>query len=217
VRNGLADVSVCAMKLLGVQSHRSLEHSSRRARIGGRSRRPEPKCWLQADFFSQGSRGNKSGIWQAGSPTLQPPPLHSGTLSRWIEPFRLQLETGSASIPVCSISFSTRVGAHQSHRRLSLEEQEADPGKIPDSSGFGAREGFQKYQNAFDPNANYSNGNFDIRNMFKGQVIYELPFGRGHQFLNNNLLLDEVLGRMAGFQCLRHRGRQPHGHHHGRQ
>jgi hypothetical protein len=86
------------------------------------------------------------------------------------------------------------VGAHQSHRRLSLEEQEADPGKIPDSSGFGAREGFQKYQNAFDPNANYSNGNFDIRNMFKGQVIYELPFGRGHQFLNNNLLLDEVLG-----------------------
>jgi len=63
-----------------------------------------------------------------------------------------------------------------------------------DSSGFGAREGFQNYQNAFDPSSNYSNGNFDIRNMFKGQVIYELPFGRGHQFLNNNLLLDEVLG-----------------------
>ena len=31
--------------------------------------------------------------------------------------------------------------------------------------------------------------------MFKGQVIYQLPFGRGHQFLNNNLVLDELLGR----------------------
>ena len=55
-----------------------------------------------------------------------------------------------------------------------------------DSSGWGAREGFQNYQNAFDPNANYSNSNFDIRNMFKGQVIYELSFGRGHQLLNND-------------------------------
>ena len=64
-----------------------------------------------------------------------------------------------------------------------------------DSAGFGAREGFQNYQNSFDPSANYSNGNFDIRNMFKGQVIYQLPFGRGHQFLNNNLVLDELLGR----------------------
>lgn len=63
-----------------------------------------------------------------------------------------------------------------------------------DSAGFGAREGFQNYQDAFDPNANYSNGNFDIRNMFKGQVIYQLPFGKGHQLLNNSLLLDEILG-----------------------
>lgn len=63
-----------------------------------------------------------------------------------------------------------------------------------DSSGWGSREGYQNYQNAFDPSANYSNSNFDIRNMFKGQAIYQLPFGRGRQFLNNNLLLDEVLG-----------------------
>jgi len=63
-----------------------------------------------------------------------------------------------------------------------------------DSAGWGAREGYQNYQNAFDPNANYSNGNFDIRNMFKGQAIYQLPFGRGHQFLNKSLLFDELLG-----------------------
>jgi hypothetical protein len=63
-----------------------------------------------------------------------------------------------------------------------------------DSAGFGAREGYQNYQNAFNPHDNYSNGNFDIRNQLKGQVIYQLPFGRGKAFLNNNLLLDELVG-----------------------
>lgn len=63
-----------------------------------------------------------------------------------------------------------------------------------DSSGWGSRGGYQNYQNAFDPSANYSNSNFDIRNMFKGQAIYVLPFGRGQMFMNNNALLDEALG-----------------------
>jgi hypothetical protein len=63
-----------------------------------------------------------------------------------------------------------------------------------DSSGFGSREGFQNYQNAFKPSDNYANSNFDIRNMFKGQAIYTLPFGKGKQFLNNNWVLDELLG-----------------------
>ncbi len=63
-----------------------------------------------------------------------------------------------------------------------------------DSSGWGSRGGYQNYQNAHDTNANYSNSNFDIRNMIKGQAIYVLPFGRGRMFLNNNVLLDEVVG-----------------------
>ena len=63
-----------------------------------------------------------------------------------------------------------------------------------DTSGFGSREGYQNYQNAFSPASNYSNGNFDIRNMFKGQVIYQLPVGKGRQFLNNNWIVDELIG-----------------------
>jgi hypothetical protein len=63
-----------------------------------------------------------------------------------------------------------------------------------DSSGWGSRGGWQNYQNAFNPADNYSNSNFDIRNMFKGQAIYLLPLGRGRQFLNNNALLDEIIG-----------------------
>lgn len=63
-----------------------------------------------------------------------------------------------------------------------------------DSSGQGAYYGVQVFQNAYDPSANYGPSNFDIRNMFKGQGIYELPFGRGRRFLNNGGLMDAVVG-----------------------
>lgn len=63
-----------------------------------------------------------------------------------------------------------------------------------DSSGWGSREGYQNYQNAYAPSENYSQSNFDIRHMFKGEAIYQLPFGKGMQFLNSNLIADEVLG-----------------------
>jgi hypothetical protein len=63
-----------------------------------------------------------------------------------------------------------------------------------DSSGWGSHGGNETWQNAFDPKANYGNSNFDIRNAFKGSALYQLPFGKGRQFLNNNSLLDEVIG-----------------------
>jgi hypothetical protein len=63
-----------------------------------------------------------------------------------------------------------------------------------DSSGWANREGNQNYQNAFNPADNYSNSNFDIRNMFKGEAVYQLPVGYGRMFLNNNRLLDLLLG-----------------------
>jgi len=63
-----------------------------------------------------------------------------------------------------------------------------------DTSGWGSRSGNQNWQNAYNPQANYGNSNFDVRNAFKGHAVYQLPFGRGKQFMNNNLLLDEVLG-----------------------
>jgi hypothetical protein len=63
-----------------------------------------------------------------------------------------------------------------------------------DTSGWGSRSGSQAWQNAYNPAANYGNSNFDVRNAFKGHAIYQLPFGRGKQFMNNNLLLDEIFG-----------------------
>ena len=63
-----------------------------------------------------------------------------------------------------------------------------------DSSGWGGRGGSQHYQNAYDPHANYGNSNFDVRNAFKGRVVWELPVGKGRRFLNNNSLIDAALG-----------------------
>ena len=65
---------------------------------------------------------------------------------------------------------------------------------MQDSSGWGSRGGYQPYQNALVPSANYSNSNFDIRNMLKGEVVYQLPFGKGRPFLNKNMWLDEAVG-----------------------
>ena len=65
-----------------------------------------------------------------------------------------------------------------------------------DSSGWGSHSGPQDFQvsSVYDPRANYSNSNFDVRNAFKGYAVYDLPFGRGKQFLNGNRLLDEAVG-----------------------
>lgn len=69
-----------------------------------------------------------------------------------------------------------------------------------DSSGWGSRGGPQDYQDAHNPAASYSNSNFDVRHAFKGYAVYQLPFGKGKQFLNGSRLLDEVVGgwQLAG-------------------
>lgn len=63
-----------------------------------------------------------------------------------------------------------------------------------DSAGWGGHGGTQNYQNGFDPQANYGPSNYDVRNSFKGSVVYELPFGKKRQFLNQNTAVDAVVG-----------------------
>jgi hypothetical protein len=63
-----------------------------------------------------------------------------------------------------------------------------------DSSGWGGRGGTQVWQRAYAPSNNYGASNFDIRDAFKGNVVYALPFGQGKMFLNHNSLLDLAIG-----------------------
>jgi hypothetical protein len=63
-----------------------------------------------------------------------------------------------------------------------------------DSSSWGSSSGNDYYQRSYNPGANYGASNFDIRNSFKTSAIYDLPVGKGRQFLNSNTLVDEVVG-----------------------
>jgi hypothetical protein len=63
-----------------------------------------------------------------------------------------------------------------------------------DSSAWGSSAGTLGYQNSYNPGANYGPSNFDVRNSIKGSAIYDLPVGKGRQFLNSNALLDELIG-----------------------
>jgi hypothetical protein len=69
-----------------------------------------------------------------------------------------------------------------------------------DSGGWGSRGGTQYWQIANDPSANYGDSNFDIPNAVKGYASYELPFGRGKNYLSGNALENEVVGgwRISG-------------------
>jgi hypothetical protein len=51
------------------------------------------------------------------------------------------------------------------------------------------------WQNAFDIRADYGPSSADIRHMFNGNFVYELPLGRGKRFLNGgSRLLNGVIG-----------------------
>jgi Carboxypeptidase regulatory-like domain len=68
-----------------------------------------------------------------------------------------------------------------------------------DSSGWGTHAGPTPYQHASSltlnqSSKNYGPSNFDVRNSFKTYALYELPFGKGKQYLNNNWLADTVIG-----------------------
>jgi hypothetical protein len=62
-----------------------------------------------------------------------------------------------------------------------------------DTSGWGSHYGNAVYQDAFNPGANYGLSNFDVPKAFKGYVVYQIPLGKGHAFLNNGIG-DAVLG-----------------------
>ena len=76
-----------------------------------------------------------------------------------------------------------------------------------DSSGWGSRAGVQAYQSSYNAGANYSNSNFDVRNAFKGSAVYQLPFGKGKQFLNNNTVPRCSCRWLAGYGYARLAGR----------
>ena len=63
-----------------------------------------------------------------------------------------------------------------------------------DSSGWGSRDGGQFYQDSYNPRLNYGPSNFDLPHMFKGDLTYQIPFGKGRTFMNRGGIFDAILG-----------------------
>jgi hypothetical protein len=63
-----------------------------------------------------------------------------------------------------------------------------------DSSGWGSSTQTQYYQNSYCVRCNWGPSNFDVRHVFTFSGVYTLPFGKGAQFLNNNIVADEIFG-----------------------
>jgi hypothetical protein len=69
-----------------------------------------------------------------------------------------------------------------------------------DSAGWGSTAGAQAWQIGNNLSSNSGNSNFDIPQALKGTAVYELPFGKSKPFMNQNAILDGVLGgwRLSG-------------------
>jgi len=50
------------------------------------------------------------------------------------------------------------------------------------------------WQNAYDPRSMYAVASYDVPQLWSGSAVYELPFGRGKQLLNQGGLLNTFVG-----------------------
>jgi hypothetical protein len=65
---------------------------------------------------------------------------------------------------------------------LSFQVNYAWSKSLDTGTGNGHGSGVDIYQDAYHPAANYGLSDFNAANTFVGQIVYELPFGRGRQF-----------------------------------
>jgi hypothetical protein len=138
--------------------------------------------------ISPASTNDQSGCGSGAATCLQPYPLYQG-ISGSIYNAISNYDSLQASLTK-RLNRGLSLSANYTWSHL-LDDQ--------DSSGWGSRAGPQNMQYATTLTQNltyknYGNSNFDVRNAFKTYVVYDLPVGKGRQFLNNNLLLDEVIG-----------------------
>jgi hypothetical protein len=62
------------------------------------------------------------------------------------------------------------------------------------TSGGGNNVGLDAWQDAYSTAANYAASRNDIRNLFNGYVLYQLPFGRNRRFVNRGGVADALVG-----------------------
>jgi len=89
-------------------------------------------------------------------------------------------------------ALQVRVQKRMSHG-LSFQVNYAWSKSLDTGTGNGHGSGIDTYQNAYLPALNYGLSDFNSTNTLIGQIVYELPFGRGRQFRLHGPL-DQIAG-----------------------
>jgi hypothetical protein len=76
---------------------------------------------------------------------------------------------------------------------LNFQANYAWSKSLDTGTGNGHGSGIDLYQNAYSPAANYGLSDFNATHTVVGQILYELPFGRGRQFVLHGPL-DQIAG-----------------------
>jgi len=76
---------------------------------------------------------------------------------------------------------------------LNFQANYAWSKSVDTGTGNGHGSGIDLYQNAYSPAANYGLSDFNATHTVVGQILYELPFGRGRQFVLHGPL-DQIAG-----------------------
>lgn len=102
-----------------------------------------------------------------------------GALSTWAS-------VGNSNYHALAVSLRERLNS------LTMDFNYTWSHSVDDASGLQSETGFGNFQTngSFIPNAlrqreNYSNSDFDVRHNINADVIWELPFGRGHAILGD--------------------------------
>ena len=92
--------------------------------------------------------------------------------------------TASPTTTRCKLTVSQRLSRGLQFQANYVWSHMLDTALTP-PDGAAARE-MTTTSRPYNPAANYGASNFDVRNAFKTAVLYDLPFGKGQQFLNSN-------------------------------
>jgi len=119
-------------------------------------------------------------------------PIQSSGMSMWTN-------AGYANLNGMTLSLRKGLGSGVSFDFNYTLSHSRDNGGAPESGGSETGGGIML--NPFDFNAFYGDSDFDIRHNINGNVLFELPFGRGKTFLHNTgTLVDSLVGgwQLAG-------------------
>ena len=143
--------------------------------------------WNNQEFLADINQVPAGSLYKEGPPykvpgqSLRPYPQFSG-IGIGSGGSRTGLYTGKSNYEALSVLLHKPFGFGLSADFAYTYSQLKDD---MDSSGWGEQFGAVYAQDAYNPSANYAQSNFNRPNSVKGSLVYAVPLGKSHQYLNS--------------------------------